>query len=274
MELHTIWFVIVAFFWVGFFVLEGFDFGVGVLHTIIGRTETERRVALNTIGPWWDGNEVWLIVAGAGMFAAFPLLVRDDVLRPVSRVAARAARADGTRRLARVQRQTRQSALAEHVDVGNDARQPADPVADRCRPRRPARRAADQLQPRLQRQLLEPADALRAVDRAHASRPLPAARCDVPEAANDRCSCASAHAPLRGRSAGRRSCCHRLGDLDPQRRRRRRRPRTRRGARRDRGRIRGPRSRSATTTAGPSRPQRSRSPRRSARSSSTSTRTS
>jgi cytochrome d ubiquinol oxidase subunit II len=72
MQLHTIWFVIIAVLWVGFFVLEGFDFGVGMLHAIVGRTETERRVALNTIGPWWDGNEVWLIVAGAGTFAAFP----------------------------------------------------------------------------------------------------------------------------------------------------------------------------------------------------------
>ncbi|HJS94236.1 MAG TPA: cytochrome d ubiquinol oxidase subunit II [Solirubrobacteraceae bacterium] len=73
MQLHTIWFIIIAVFWVGFFVLEGFDFGVGVLHRVIGRDETERRVAINTIGPWWDGNEVWLIVAGAAMFAAFPL---------------------------------------------------------------------------------------------------------------------------------------------------------------------------------------------------------
>ena len=72
MQLHTVWFVIVVIFWVGFFVLEGFDFGVGMLHTIIGRTETERRVALNTIGPFWDGNEVWLVMAGAGTFAAFP----------------------------------------------------------------------------------------------------------------------------------------------------------------------------------------------------------
>ncbi len=72
MHLHTLWFVIIAIFWIGFFVLEGFDFGVGVLHTIVGKSDTERRVALNTIGPWWDGNEVWLIVAGAGMFAAFP----------------------------------------------------------------------------------------------------------------------------------------------------------------------------------------------------------
>ncbi len=72
MHLHTLWFIILAILWVGFFVLEGFDFGVGVLHTLVGRTDTERRVAINTIGPWWDGNEVWLIVAGAGTFAAFP----------------------------------------------------------------------------------------------------------------------------------------------------------------------------------------------------------
>ncbi len=72
MQLHTIWFLIIAVLWIGFFVLEGFDFGVGALHLLIGRNDTERRVAINTIGPWWDGNEVWLIVAGAAMFAAFP----------------------------------------------------------------------------------------------------------------------------------------------------------------------------------------------------------
>ncbi|HUN77962.1 MAG TPA: cytochrome d ubiquinol oxidase subunit II [Solirubrobacteraceae bacterium] len=72
MQLHTLWFVILAVLWVGFFVLEGFDFGVGALHAVLGRDDTERRVAINTIGPWWDGNEVWLVVAGAGTFAAFP----------------------------------------------------------------------------------------------------------------------------------------------------------------------------------------------------------
>ena len=72
MSLPTVWFVVVAFFWTGFFVLEGFDFGVGALHKVVGRTDTERRVAINTVGPVWDGNEVWLIVAGASMFAAFP----------------------------------------------------------------------------------------------------------------------------------------------------------------------------------------------------------
>ena len=72
MSLETLWFVIVAVFWTGFFVLEGFDFGVGLLHAVVGRDEDERRVAINAIGPFWDGNEVWLIVAGAAMFAAFP----------------------------------------------------------------------------------------------------------------------------------------------------------------------------------------------------------
>jgi len=70
--LGDFWFLIAAIFWAGFFVLEGFDFGVGMLHSFIGRNDLERRVLVNTIGPVWDGNEVWLIVAGAVIFAAFP----------------------------------------------------------------------------------------------------------------------------------------------------------------------------------------------------------
>jgi cytochrome d ubiquinol oxidase subunit II len=70
--LHTVWFVLISIFWMGFFVLEGFDFGVGILHTVVGRTDGERGQALDTIGPFWDGNEVWLVVAGAATFAAFP----------------------------------------------------------------------------------------------------------------------------------------------------------------------------------------------------------
>src|SRR6516225_5565553 len=72
MGLQIFWFIVVAFFWTGFFILEGFDLGVGVLHMVVGKTDIERRVAINSIGPFWDGNEVWLIVAGASMFAAFP----------------------------------------------------------------------------------------------------------------------------------------------------------------------------------------------------------
>ncbi|WP_426594957.1 cytochrome d ubiquinol oxidase subunit II [Cellulomonas sp. McL0617] len=72
MTLPVLWFLIVAFLWTGFFVLEGFDFGVGMLHTVVGRTDLEKRVAINSIGPFWDGNEVWLIVGAAAIFAAFP----------------------------------------------------------------------------------------------------------------------------------------------------------------------------------------------------------
>ena len=66
------WFILIAVLWTGFFILEGFDFGVGMLHSAVGRNDAERRAAINTIGPLWDGNEVWLIVAAAAMFAAFP----------------------------------------------------------------------------------------------------------------------------------------------------------------------------------------------------------
>src|SRR2546423_8833748 len=72
MTLETIWFCLVAIFWLGYLFLEGFDFGVGMLLPILGRDNTERRVLINTIGPVWDGNEVWLIVAAGAMFAAFP----------------------------------------------------------------------------------------------------------------------------------------------------------------------------------------------------------
>ncbi|MFZ5852934.1 MAG: cytochrome d ubiquinol oxidase subunit II [Chloroflexota bacterium] len=72
MELTTIWFGLIALLWVGYLVLEGFDFGVGILLPVLGRTERERRVVINTIGPVWDGNEVWVLVAGGATFAAFP----------------------------------------------------------------------------------------------------------------------------------------------------------------------------------------------------------
>ena len=72
MTLAQFWFILIAVLWTGFFALEGFDLGVGMLHGIVGRDEPGRRTVINTIGPLWDGNEVWLIVAGAAMFAAFP----------------------------------------------------------------------------------------------------------------------------------------------------------------------------------------------------------
>ncbi|TCJ96708.1 cytochrome d ubiquinol oxidase subunit II [Nocardia alba] len=73
MSLQQFWFVLVAVLFTGYFILEGFDFGVGMLMPILGKgSDVRRRVVLNTIGPVWDGNEVWLITAGGAMFAAFP----------------------------------------------------------------------------------------------------------------------------------------------------------------------------------------------------------
>src|SRR5437899_5096820 len=72
MQLVDVWFTLIAILWIGYFVLEGFDFGVGILLPVLGRSEAERRVLINTIGPVWDGNEVWLLVAGGATFAAFP----------------------------------------------------------------------------------------------------------------------------------------------------------------------------------------------------------
>lgn len=72
MDLNVLWFILITVLFIGFFFLEGFDYGVGALIPIIGKDDEERRVVLNTIGPFWDGNEVWLITAGGAMFAAFP----------------------------------------------------------------------------------------------------------------------------------------------------------------------------------------------------------
>ena len=72
MELTTVWFILIAVLWIGYFTLEGFDFGVGMLLPVLSKNDTERRVVINTIGPVWDGNEVWVLVAGGATFAAFP----------------------------------------------------------------------------------------------------------------------------------------------------------------------------------------------------------
>ena len=72
MELNVLWFILVGVLFAGVFILEGFDYGVGILLPFAGKNDTERRVILNTIGPFWDGNEVWLLTAGGAIFAAFP----------------------------------------------------------------------------------------------------------------------------------------------------------------------------------------------------------
>src|SRR5499426_3410513 len=72
MDLETFWFCLIAVLWSGYFLLEGFDFGVGMLLPFVPRDDEERGAQLHTIGPVWDGNETWLVVAGGATFAAFP----------------------------------------------------------------------------------------------------------------------------------------------------------------------------------------------------------
>ena len=72
MDLNILWFILVAVLFIGFFILEGFDYGVGMLLPFLGQNDRERRVIINTIGPVWDGNEVWVLTAGGAIFAAFP----------------------------------------------------------------------------------------------------------------------------------------------------------------------------------------------------------
>jgi cytochrome bd ubiquinol oxidase subunit II len=73
MDLNILWFILIAVLYIMFFVLEGFDFGVGILLPFLGKKDVERRAMINTIGPHWDGNEVWLLTAGGATFAAFPM---------------------------------------------------------------------------------------------------------------------------------------------------------------------------------------------------------
>ena len=118
MTLAQFWFILIAVLWTGFFVLEGFDLGVGMLHGVVGRDEAGRRAVINTIGPLWDGNEVWLIVAGAAIFAAFPgwyaTWFSALYLALVLLLAALMARGTSLR----VPRQARQPALAAACGTG------------------------------------------------------------------------------------------------------------------------------------------------------------
>src|SRR5512136_1018798 len=74
MTLNDIWFVVFVIVIAGYLILDGFDMGVGILHLFVAKTDTERRITLNSIGPVWDGNEVWIILGGGVLFAAFPMV--------------------------------------------------------------------------------------------------------------------------------------------------------------------------------------------------------
>jgi cytochrome bd quinol oxidase subunit 2 apoprotein (EC 1.10.3.-) len=75
--LETIWFLLWGVLWAIYFILDGYDLGIGTLIPILGKSDTDRRTMLNAMGPFWDGNEVWLITAGGVTFAAFPRPTRS-----------------------------------------------------------------------------------------------------------------------------------------------------------------------------------------------------
>ena len=181
MGLQVLWFIVIAFFWTGFFILEGFDMGVGALHMVVGRTDIERRVAINTIGPFWDGNEVWLIVAGAATFAAFPswyasmfsalylammLVLLALIIRGVS---------------FEYRGKLHQPPLAGDLGLDAHDREPPAPTAARHRPRRPPPRAAHQQGGQLYGDLPGPLHRLWRLGRGHLAGPDAGPRRHLPE---------------------------------------------------------------------------------------------
>ena len=124
MELTTFWFILLAVLWTGYFFLEGFDFGVGMLLHPLGRTETDRRVLVNSIGPVWDGNEVWLLTAGGAADADVRMFLarwadpdNTDPALSAKIDAAKAARADAQRALDEAEQELSAALTAERIEA-------------------------------------------------------------------------------------------------------------------------------------------------------------
>ena len=116
-HLNNIWFVIIAIFWVGFFILEGFDFGVGMLHSFVGKDDVERRIAVNSIGPDLGRERDVARRGGSRDLRRVPVVVRHHVLHPLPGHGDRPAGPDRPRGLLRVQPQDRQPAVAHGLEV-------------------------------------------------------------------------------------------------------------------------------------------------------------
>ena len=195
--LNNVWYVIIAIFWVGFFILEGFDFGVGMLHSFVGKDDMERRIVVNSIGPIWDGNEVWLIVAGAAMFAAFPSWYATMFSTFYLALVIVLLGSHRARRLLRVPPEDRRPTVAVYLEVVAHSRKPLRSPPARHSSGRPPPWAADQLLPQLHRQLLGSPGSVRALHRSHRDRSLPVRRCRLPDAQDRRSA-----APTGGSSVG------------------------------------------------------------------------
>ena len=152
-HLNNIWFVIIAVFWVGFFVLEGFDFGVGMLHSFVGKNDVERRIAVNSIGPIWDGNEVWLMWGG-GDLRRVPLLVRHDVLHLLPDPCAGSPGFDRPRGFIGFPPQNGQPTVAGDMEMVAHAGERPHPLPARHCSGRPPQWAAHEFVAQLHRELL------------------------------------------------------------------------------------------------------------------------
>ncbi len=188
--LQIIWFILIAVLWTGYLFLEGFDFGVGMLLPVLGRDEKERRVMINTIGPVWDGNEVWLLTAGGATFAAFPewyatlfsgfyLALLVILLALIARIVSFEWRG-----------KINDAALAERLPLGPRAGllDPGRPVGRGVRQHRARRPARDRHggQHPVRRDVLRPAQPVRPARRRHHRDDLPHPRRDLPGAQDRR----------------------------------------------------------------------------------------
>ena len=158
MTLNALWFILIGVLFTGFFLLEGFDYGVGILLPFLGKKDEERRVIINTIGPVWDANEVWLITAGGAMFAAFPDVVRHPLQRLLPGAAADAGRPDRARCGVRVSQQGQEPALARALGLVHFRWQPGSGAPVGRRAGEHCARGADQCRYAVCRRLFQPVE--------------------------------------------------------------------------------------------------------------------
>ena len=201
MALTTFWFILIAVLWIGYFVLEGFDFGVGILLPFLGRDDADRRAMIDTIGPVWDGNEVWLLTAGGATFAAFPLwyasLFSGFYLALLLILVALIVRGVSFEFRGKVATDRLAARLGPGHLLGLGAARAA--VGGGLRQHRPRR--ADERRARGHRQPADPAEPVRAARRAGHADPVHPARRDLPGPADHRR--AARPGPARRRCASR-----------------------------------------------------------------------
>ena len=185
MDLETFWFCLIVVVWATYFLLEGFDFGVGMLLPFVPRSDEERSTALRTIGPVWDGNEVWLVVAGGATFAAFPAWYATMFSGFYLALLLILVLPDHSRRLVRVALEERDARLAVDVDVGEHDRQLRRAAALGDRAVVPRLRRPDRLGRRLHRRPPGSLQPVQRVRRDRRRRALRVPRRDVPHAAHD-----------------------------------------------------------------------------------------